>query len=117
MAADTPPWLRIGLLVAGMAGYTLGELAVSQAALLMLTGLPPDAEKGAYLAFNQLFVGGATALSPLLVTSLLSRTPAALWWALTALSVVAALMMLPALRGRPDRADTPAVAEPEQSSV
>ncbi|WIM99826.1 MFS transporter [Actinoplanes oblitus] len=100
-AGGTPPGLRVVVLVAGVAAYTLGELAVSQAALVMLTGLPPDREKGAYLAFNQLFVGGATALSPLLVTSLLSRAPAMLWWALTALSVLTALLMLPALR--PDR--------------
>jgi MFS family permease len=75
-----------------MAVYTLGEMAVSQAALVMLTSLPPDRERGSYLARNQLFVGVATALAPLLATSLLPLPSTALWCALTALSILAALL-------------------------
>lgn len=100
VVADVPQSLQVALLVIGMIGYTIGELAVSQAALVMLTSLPPETEKGSYLAFNQLFVGSATALSPLLVTSLLSRAPAALWWVLTGLSVVAMMLMLSIPRER-----------------
>jgi MFS family permease len=99
IAGGTPLDVQIVLLIAGMAVYTLGELAISQAALVMLTGLPPDREKGSYLAFNQLFVGGATALSPLLVTSLLTSLPDALWWALSGLSALTALVILPGRLG------------------
>jgi hypothetical protein len=60
----------------------------------MLTSLPPQREQGTYMAFNQLFVGVATALAPLLATSLPAARPAALWWALTGLSGLAALLAL-----------------------
>ncbi|MFF9818673.1 MFS transporter [Streptomyces sp. NPDC014006] len=94
LAASAPSWTRLAVLVAGMVVYTLGEMAVSQAALVMLTGLPPERNQGSYLAFNQLLVGVATALAPLLATGLLSTVPTALWWALTGLSVLAALLPL-----------------------
>ncbi|MEU9852681.1 MFS transporter [Streptomyces sp. NPDC047974] len=97
---------RIGLLVAGMALYTLGELAVSQGAMLLLTSLPPQRAQGSYLAFNQFFAGGATALAPLLVATLLASFPLTLWWVLAAGSVLAALLALTVLHagapaGRP----------------
>jgi MFS family permease len=90
--AVSSPHAALAALVVGMAVYTLGEMTVSQAALFMLTSLPPDREQGSYLACNQLFVGVATALAPLLATSLLPLPSAALWWALTALTVLAALL-------------------------
>lgn len=100
LAGGAGPRVQLALLIGGIAVYTLGELAVSQAALVMLTGLPPDRQKGSYLAFNQFFVGGATALSPLLATFLLTGMPAALWWALAGLSAVSAAVLLPGrLRG------------------
>ncbi|MEU9197842.1 MFS transporter [Streptomyces hundungensis] len=85
---------RVAVMVIGMTVYTLGELAVSQAAMLMLTGIPPERERGSYMAFNQLFAGGATALAPLLVALLLASRPEALWWVLAAGSGVAALLAL-----------------------
>jgi MFS family permease len=72
--------------------YTIGELAVSQASLVLLTGLPPDEERGTYLASNQVLVGIATALAPLLATSLPGVRSAALWWALAGLSLAAGLL-------------------------
>ena len=92
LAGWVPRGAQVALLVAGMALYTLGELAVSQAAMVMLTSLPPKREQGAYLAFNQLFAGGATALAPLLVATLLAGFPLTLWWVLAAGSAIAALL-------------------------
>jgi hypothetical protein len=51
-------------LVIAMTGYTSGELMVSQARLLLLTSIAPATERGTYLAFNQIFIGIATALGP-----------------------------------------------------
>ncbi|MEU6506847.1 MFS transporter [Streptomyces sp. NPDC046942] len=84
--------VAVAVLMAGMTVYTLGELAVSQPSLILLTGLPPEPERGSYLAVNQLLVGAATALAPLLATSLPGTRSPALWWTLAALSVVAALL-------------------------
>ncbi|MFF7364603.1 MFS transporter [Streptomyces sp. NPDC008125] len=97
LAGNVPRGAQITLLVAGMAVYTLGELSVSQAAMVMLTSLPPKQEQGAYLAFNQLFAGGATALAPLLVATLLASFPLTLWWVLAAGSVMAALLAMTVL--------------------
>ncbi|MEV0375354.1 MFS transporter [Streptomyces sp. NPDC050636] len=94
LAGGVPQGAQIALMVGGMALYTLGELAVSQASLVMLTSLPPHGEQGAYLAFNQLFAGGAAAIAPLLVTAFLADWPAGLWWALAGVSVVAAILSL-----------------------
>jgi MFS family permease len=88
-----PHGLRIGVLIAGTIVYTLGELAVSQAALVLLTGIPSPEDQGAYLSFNQVFVGGATALAPLLVTNLLAGQATTLWWVLSAVSVVSVLIV------------------------
>ncbi|KPC75474.1 hypothetical protein ADL27_49645 [Streptomyces sp. NRRL F-6602] len=74
--------------------YTLGELAVTQAALVLLTGLPPDSRKGAYLGFNQIFVGASTAVAPLLVTYSLAGNPPVLWWSLAGVSVVSTAVLL-----------------------
>ncbi|MFH8409105.1 MFS transporter [Streptomyces sp. NPDC018019] len=84
--------VRLAVLAAAMAVYTVGEMAVSQGAMVLLTSLPPDAEQGRYMAFNQVFVGTATALAPLLATSMLDYWPTGLWWTLAAISVVAALL-------------------------
>ena len=88
----------IAVLMVAMTVYTLGEMAVSQAALIMLTAAPPEEERGAYLAFNQIFVGVATALSPLLATTALSAGSAVLWWSLAAMSLLAATAALRAGR-------------------
>jgi MFS family permease len=82
--------VQLSVLIAAMAVYTVGEMAVSQGAMVMLTSLPPEEEQGRYMAFNQVFVGTATALAPLLATSMLDSWPTGLWWILTAISVVAA---------------------------
>ncbi|SHL36018.1 MFS transporter [Streptomyces yunnanensis] len=84
---------QIASMVTGMVVYTLGELAVSQAGMTLLTGLPPQREQGAYLAFNQFFAGGATALAPFLVAMLLAHAPTSLWWTLGGGSVLAALLV------------------------
>jgi MFS family permease len=93
LAGDMPRRVQIALLVTGMVVYTLGELAVSQAAMALLTSLPPKQEQGAYLAFNQLFAGGATALAPLLVAMLLASAPLSLWRVLAGGSIGAALLV------------------------
>ncbi|MFY4722113.1 MFS transporter [Streptomyces sp. LaBMicrA B280] len=85
--------VRLVALLVAMAVYTLGEMAVSQAGLVMLTSLPPQPELGGYMAFNQLFVGVGAALAPLLAASLLDSRPALLWWTLTVLSVLAGLLI------------------------
>ncbi|WP_330330969.1 MFS transporter [Streptomyces sp. NBC_00536] len=104
LAGGVPRGAQVALLVTGMALYTLGELAVSQAAMVLLTSLPPQREQGAHLAFNQLFAGGATALAPLLVATLLAAFPLTLWWVLAAGSVLAALLAVtvPRVRERTD---------------
>lgn len=93
LAGGMPRGAQIASMVVGMVVYTLGELAVSQAAMVLLTGLPPRREQGAYLAFNQFFAGGATALAPLLVAMFLAHAPLSLWWVLGCGSVVAALLV------------------------
>ncbi|MEU8975206.1 MFS transporter [Streptomyces monashensis] len=100
LAAHLSQGAQVALMVAGMAIYTLGELAVSQAAMLMLTGIPPEREQGSYMAFNQLFAGGATALAPLLVALLLGSEPTALWWVLAGGNTVAALLAVVGSSGR-----------------
>ncbi|MFF2012718.1 MFS transporter [Streptomyces sp. NPDC058195] len=88
-----PHAVRLGALLLAMAVYTLGEMAVSQAGLVLLTALPPPSELGGYMAFNQLFVGVGAALAPLLAGTLLDRWPALLWWVLSAMSVLAVLLI------------------------
>ncbi|MEU1465197.1 MFS transporter [Streptomyces sp. NPDC005727] len=92
LARTVSPSMALAALTAGMTVYTIGELAVSQASLVLLTGLPPDEERGTYLASNQILVGVASALAPLLATSLPGVRSAALWWALGGLSVAAGLL-------------------------
>lgn len=94
LSEQVPRGLRIDLLIAGTIIYTLGELAVSQAALVLLTGIPSPEDQGSYLSFNQVFVGAATALAPLLVTNLLAGRATILWWVLSAVSVVSALIVV-----------------------
>ncbi len=74
----------------GMVVYTIGELVGSQSAMLLLTMLPPEGERGRYLAFYQVMIGAATALVPILVTSLLAWRTTALWWMLVVLPLTAA---------------------------
>lgn len=104
LVAPLPRNIQAALMIGGMVLYTLGELAVSQAAWLMLTSIPPEPEQGSYMAFNQFFAGGATALAPLLVALLLASAPTALWWVLAGASMVAALL---AVSGREGRAAVP----------
>lgn len=81
------------VLVAGMAVYTIGELMTSQAMLVLLTATAPPAERGAYLAFTQVFTGIATALAPTLVTVLLGHWAPGLWWTLLAIALVVAVAL------------------------
>jgi MFS family permease len=90
-APSAPEAVRLCRLITAMAVYTLGEVAVSQAGLVMLTALPPKQGQGTYMAFNQAFVGTATALAPLLATSMLDSWAPGLWWILCLISVLAAL--------------------------
>lgn len=94
VVGSAPHAVRLWALLAAMSVYTLGEMAVSQAGLVMLTSIPPQPELGGYMAVNQLFVGVGAALAPLLAASLLASRPDMLWWALTAMSVLAALLIL-----------------------
>ncbi|MDN3261182.1 MFS transporter [Streptomyces sp. CSDS2] len=105
LARSVSSTVAVAVLMAGMTVYTIGELAVSQASLILLTGLPPEPERGSYLAVNQLLVGAATALAPLLATSLPGARSPALWWTLAALSLVAAVLTHPV--GRPAGPEAP----------
>ncbi|OPF72929.1 MFS transporter [Streptomyces antioxidans] len=98
-AGSVPHTVRLGVLLAAMTVYTLGEMAVSQASLVMLTSLPPERELGSYMGVSQLFAGVGAALAPLLAATLLDSWPAGLWWALTVMSVLAALLVLRLPRG------------------
>ncbi|MFD1831188.1 MFS transporter [Streptomyces desertarenae] len=98
LASSAPQHVRSAVLIGAMAVYTLGEMAVSQAGLVLLTGIPPKRSQGSYLAFNQVFIGTATAFVPLISTSALESRPAVLWWVLTGVSVTAAAL---AVRCRP----------------
>lgn len=83
---------RVWVLVAGMAVYTLGEIAVTQSALVLLTSLAPASAQGSYLAFHQIIVGFTTALSPVLATALLVRGSWPLWVVLSTVTVGAAAL-------------------------
>jgi predicted MFS family arabinose efflux permease len=89
-AGHLGPDLRLGLLVAGMVVYSLGELMISQARLVLLTSISPSAQRGIFLAFNQVFIGAATALAPSLVSVFLDHRPPLLWWTLAAAALVTA---------------------------
>ncbi|MBB5936171.1 MFS transporter [Streptomyces zagrosensis] len=78
------------LLVIGMVIYTLGELATTHARYALLTDLPPAAELGSFLAFNQIAAGIFGALVPFVVAALLDSAPAGLWWLMAALTAVTA---------------------------
>ncbi|MEV5606722.1 MFS transporter [Streptomyces sp. NPDC052225] len=97
-AGHLAPTARTVALVAAMAVYTVGELVASQALLTLLTALAPQERRGAYLAFNQLFIGLANALTPLLVTSTLDRGADLLWWLLSGCALAVAVLMTGALR-------------------
>ncbi|WP_405889924.1 MFS transporter [Streptomyces sp. NBC_00133] len=98
VAGHFAPGALTALLVTAMALYSLGELLASQAVLTLLTALAPVGQRGAYLAFNQMFIGLANALTPLLVTSTLDRGPGTLWWVLTACSLLVACLMAGTVR-------------------
>ncbi|MDI3389345.1 MFS transporter [Streptomyces sp. B-S-A8] len=90
-------------LLVGMVIYTLGELAVAHARYALLTDLPPPAELGSFLAFNQVAAGVSGALVPFIVAALLDSAPAGLWWlmaALTAATVAGVLAVRPLLLAR-----------------
>ncbi|MER6343557.1 MFS transporter [Streptomyces sp. NPDC001595] len=92
-ATALPAGAAVAVLVAAMAVYTLGELLASQAVLTLLTDLAPEQRRGAYLAFNQMFVGLANALTPLLVTVTLDRSPNGLWVLFTVCALAIAALM------------------------
>lgn len=112
MLPSVPGQGRVAVLVAAMAVYTLGEVAVSQGTLVQLTSWPPEHAKGSYLAFNQVLVGVATALAPLLATSLPMSGPGVLWWVLAGLGVLAAAVSLSA-----PRTAVPAAAAPRHEAA
>ncbi|MGW0854325.1 MFS transporter [Streptomyces sp. NPDC002690] len=98
-AGHLAPTARTVALVAAMSVYTLGELIASQALLTLLTTMAPQERRGSYLAFNQLFIGLANALTPLLVTSGLDHGAGILWWLLSGCALVVAVLMAGGLRG------------------
>ncbi|MGW1022870.1 MFS transporter [Streptomyces sp. NPDC002577] len=95
-----PTTLTVIALVAAMTVYTLGELLSSQGVLLLLTALAPEGRRGAYLGFNQMFIGLANAITPLLVTAALDRSASALWWLLTGCATAIAALLTAAGRTR-----------------
>ncbi|MEU6440354.1 MFS transporter [Streptomyces sp. NPDC047046] len=99
-AGSLPAGARTAGLLAAMTVYTFGELIASQALLTRLTALAPPDRQGAYLAFNQLFIGLANALTPLVVTSAMDHSPGALWGALTVCALAVAALMAVAARTR-----------------
>lgn len=64
LSAGAGQGVQVTLLVCGMAVCTLGEPAVTQAVLVLLTGIPPQSQQGACMAFNQFSIGGSTAAAP-----------------------------------------------------
>ncbi|MER5950169.1 MFS transporter [Streptomyces sp. NPDC001904] len=117
LVAPLPRNYQVGFIIGGMVLYTLGELAVSQAAWMMLTTIPPEREQGSYMAFNQFFAGGATALAPLLVALLLASAPHALWWVLAGSSTVAALLAVSGRRRAVAPSESPSVADSGSTAV
>ena len=112
-AAHLAPTPRTVVLITAMVIYTVGELLASQAVLTLLTALSPDARRGSYLAFNQLFIGLANAMTPLLVTSALDHGANTLWWLLTGCALAVAVLMTGAVRGVPAERD-PAERDPAE---
>jgi hypothetical protein len=85
---------QLTILVVGTVVYTVGELVASQAMLVLLTGTPPAAERGSYMAFSQIFVGAAIAVAPGVVTVMLARwPPSVVWWGLTGVVGMAAVVV------------------------
>ncbi|MFJ4985424.1 MFS transporter [Streptomyces sp. NPDC088732] len=87
------------LLVLGMAVYTLGEIVSTQTLSVLLVTLSPKRQLGSYQAFNQVLVGLALAVVPLLVAFFLAHAPAGLWWVLAAATAALCLGMLSLHRG------------------
>ncbi len=96
--------LQVAALTAGMVVYTIGELVISATRLQFLTTLPPAGESGAYQAYNQLFAGLATALTPLAVSAFLGWSPVLLWWLLAAALAGAAVTAAAGTLARPQAA-------------
>ncbi|MGC5363877.1 MFS transporter [Streptomyces sp. DT24] len=107
MAGGFGPGTQVGLLLFGMALYTLGELISSQSLLVLLTAIAPEHRRGSFLAFNQMFVGLANAVTPLMVTLFLDHSATGLWWVLVACAVAVTLI------GR----RSPKTAEPSRPAV
>ncbi|WP_158558543.1 MULTISPECIES: MFS transporter [unclassified Streptomyces] len=82
----------VAVLAAAMTGWTVSEMIVFQTVAVVLTSIPTERQRGAYLAANQIPVGVATALAPLFVTSMLAVRPAALFWVLGALALTAGFL-------------------------
>lgn len=106
-ASHLAPAPRTVALIAAMVVYTVGELLASQAVLTLLTALSPDAQRGSYLAFNQLFIGLANAMTPLLVTSALDHGANLLWALLTGCALAVALLMTGPVRRVPAEREAP----------
>jgi hypothetical protein len=99
-AAPLGNGLRLGGVLMVALVWTLGELITGQCVTVLLTRLAPPDRRGGYLAFNQMFVGIATAFAPLLVTIALLASAPLLWWSLAAV-VVCAVVLVPRHRELP----------------
>lgn len=89
--------LRLAEVLAVAVVWSVGEVITGQCILVLLTRMAPAARRGGYLAFNQFFVGVATAFAPLLVTTALTVRAGFLWCAL-ALTLVCAVALVPRTR-------------------
>lgn len=75
--------------VAAMLGWTLSEMVLLQTASVLLITVAGESRRSSFLAAHQVSVGLASALGPLLVTSLMSVHPLALFGSLAAVCLCA----------------------------
>ncbi|MFI9275571.1 MFS transporter [Kitasatospora sp. NPDC052896] len=94
LAGHLPRGPQLALLIGGMAIYTFGELLATQSLAVVIVALSPQAERGAYQAFNQVLVGVSLALVPALIALFLAHAAQALWWVLTTTTALVVADML-----------------------
>lgn len=95
--------LRTGLVVVFVAAvvYTLGELVAGPLLAALAGEAPPERMRGRYMSAVQLAWNGASAVAPLLYTSLLALGGAALWGGGIAVCLLWGLVLVPLVRTLP----------------
>lgn len=90
VAGWLPLWLAIGVMLVGVAVYTVGELAGGPVFSATAAEAAPDHLRGRYLGLFQLSWGIGGAVTPVAFTWLLAHGATTVWWVLTAIAFASA---------------------------